>query len=53
MVDLLMSGWSLLDYFLFPCAGNAAAEEKGKEDTGDLWRGRDERERECVSCSLQ
>lgn len=41
-----MSGWSLLDYFLPPCTGDAAAEEKGKEDTSDLRR---ERESESIA----
>ena len=35
-VGLLISGWSLLDDFLSPCTGDAAAEEESKENTGDL-----------------
>ena len=43
LVDLLIiSGWSLLDYFLSPCTGDATALEQGKENTSDLR----ERERE-------
>ena len=35
-VGLLISGWSLLDDFLSPCTGDAAAEKESKENTSDL-----------------
>jgi hypothetical protein len=44
-----VGGWSLLDYFLSPCTGDAAAEEEGKEDTSDLHGGRKRKGKESES----